>query len=123
MRNLFLSALLCFSCLAEEPGPSLPDAMIIVNASVNNIPMAYDATAGSQLRTDIQKQSRIEILNTTSEVLLVSVGATSCVGAPDNFVVPVGGSNSLWNVRAKKAVCIRSDGSAATTGKVYLSIW
>jgi len=129
MRAIFLLLVLAgFSTqiLAVEAGIRLPDAMIILDTSVNNIPTVYDASAGSQVKSVQEGVTRVQILNMTTELIAASVAGPGCVGAIDHYIIPQGpnNGNSIWQVAAGRRICLRSEsGSPISSGKVYISGW
>jgi len=125
MKAFLLSILFGAVALANVPGARTPDEMLKIDASVNNIPTAYDATAGSQVKTNMHEITRIQIFNTGTELLAVSVSDSSCSGSnKDNYLVPANsGGNTIEMIVVKKNLCLRSLGAAVVAGEVYVSAW
>ncbi len=107
----------------------------ILSAS-NNIPTAFDETAGSLAASAVPAGRRLLVLNYTSEILMVSVGeysaAPSSTLATNRNQIPVPAASSgnpgytvLDEVLVgnQSKIYVRTEGSAASSGNVYFSTW
>lgn len=123
--RLLLIALFLFSgvAYAGNSNPAVPDEMVILDSSSNNIPVAYNATAGSDVKTISPNKRRVQIFNDTATILIFSIGGSVCNGSTlDHFVIPVGG-NTLEDVIPGTKICLRSSNGVVSSGKVYISNW
>lgn len=105
-----------------------------VDSASNNIPTSFSSAAGSLFASSIPAGSMIQVQNYTSAILMVSCGdyasaPSSTLATNRNQVpVPAGGStpgvNTIDNFTlSNNGSCyVRSDGSAASSGVVYLTI-
>lgn len=106
-----------------QVSPKVPEALVVVDASVNNIPIAYDTTAGSQLYSNLGGRTAFDLCNETLVAVAVRVQGVSCASATgDNYQVPAGVCLSKENIAINKVLCLRSLGAAITTGSVSVSI-
>jgi hypothetical protein len=105
--------------------PKTPQPGKAIDASVNNIPIAYDTTAGSQLYTFTPSLTAFDIYNDTAVDIALKVNVTTldCDSATgDTHYIPAGVGLSKDNIAIGKAICLRSLGAAITTGTVYVSV-
>ena len=125
MKFLLLILSVCAISGAYDVSPRRPEPMIIINSGSNTVPVAYDASTGSQLVTSVNLGvTRMQVFNEGSENLLVFIGKGPCAGITvDHFVIPAGGGNEVLKVSPGDHVCLRSSGLAQSSGKVFLSQW
>lgn len=112
------------------PTPKPVTAKVV--AGTNNIPVAFDETAGSKVLTGLRTNVALEfrhliVLNETStRIAVVSVTAnTSAPSASINerVLVPASSSMVLDNVHILDKVYIQSDGSAISSGTVTVTVF
>lgn len=112
-----------------------------VNAATSNIPTSFDTSAGSLISIASEAgavTSHVQVLNTTTEPLAISIVDNNNTTVPTTAVttnlkqvyIPAAGTGSTSGAvldgfgRGKGGkIYIRSDGSAATTGIVRVTIW
>lgn len=105
-------------------------------SGTNNIPTSFDETAGSLASSVFPSASRVAVLNYTSEILAFSLGeytaapSSSFSTNPNQVIVPAasGGNPGVAvldeiGVGNNSRCYLRSEGSAATSGNVYVTVW
>jgi len=108
--------------------PAFPKGMI-VDASANTIPIAFDATAGSKMM-ECMGSSELEVYNNTSAIIAIGLSEGTVLPATDHSIVPDGpgqiriykakgtgvlfGSGTVLYIRA-------AQGSTITTGDVAVT--
>lgn len=119
MRKFFLLlVLLAMPAIAGAPVSASQDA------SSTNIPTSYSSAGATLLTLTSGTKSHIAVVNDTGTDIEVSVNATACgASSTAGFVVPDGLSATLDNVAINKVVCIKSLGSAISSGKVHAVVW
>lgn len=126
MKSLFLFlALLSISSNAVT-NSSGRGVVGTVAAGTNNVPVAYDATAGSRIINGLSPQSKghLTVQNLTATALAVSFGKQSCASTnSDEMYVAANSANTKDFVDVQAVVCIRSLGSAISVGTVYAEVW
>lgn len=106
---------------AETPRPQA-GKVASRDASSTNIPTTY--TTGAGIMTSVSGKSHLKVINNTGTALAVSTSTvTNCVGGTDNDVVPANGSSVSDAILLNSVVCVRSLGSAISTGTVYVVVW
>lgn len=106
--------------------PGHQENLVTVDSSVNNIPAAYSAAAGSAIRKNGNaNHTNFAIVNYTGAALAVSLDG----GVSDSFLVPASNSSGpgvtlIDAIVVGKNTSIRSlSGVAVVTGLVYLMVW
>lgn len=109
----------------------------IINAATNNIPTAYDTTAGSLIISSCPSSGQLSVQNTCTEIIIFTVTnapnvtpADSTTTNPAQYACPAapsGGGSSFTQDKLKVSrgdrIFIKSAGSALTSGKVTVVIW
>ena len=125
MQKIILALLLATSiCFGYFPSPKVPEDVTVLDASVNNIPTAYDTTAGSQLASNLANRTMFSIYNNTAVDIAVRVKGVTCDSATgDQYTIPAGLAFSPPTpIAINKVLCIRSLGAAINTGTVHWSV-
>lgn len=104
-------------------------------SSSNNVPTSFDETAGSKL-TGIPASSRFMVLNYVEEILAISIGefsaapSSSLATNPNQLIVPAAVGDAPGYLVCDEILIgnnstayVRSEGSAGSTGSVYISGW
>lgn len=107
----------------------------IVDASINNIPTAYNNTAGSKVISESPSGGMISFINTTPEVLAYTVlnapgsqTPSSTLPGRSGFIpsAPTGGAGFSVvdgiKITQGQSVFVRATSNAATSGKLYVWI-
>jgi len=105
--------------------PKAPQTGVPINAAVNAIPIVYDASAGSQVMSNLPSPTAFDIWNGSAVDIAVKVtgAGSSCAAATgDNYFIPAGVGLSKENIAIGKVVCLRSLGAAIAAGLVYVSV-
>ena len=105
--------------------PKTPQPLVVVDAATNNIPAAYDTTAGSQLYTFLPSPTAFDLCNLTASPIAVKVDVSvlDCNGATgDNYYVPADVCLSKVNIAIGKSICIRGFSGAIAAGTVTMSV-
>ena len=126
MKSFIIAFLFSAQLFGSLPGPRQPDEMIIIDTSSNNITGAFNSSAGSQVRVDLDKQTRFQFFNTTATNLVGSVSDNTCDGSTKpNFVIPANnGGNTVTLVAPRKNICLKTlDGTTVNSGFVTISAW
>lgn len=104
---------------------------IEINASTNNIPIAFDDTANSKVGTELPAGSRIMLLDCTEEDIAFSIADYQSAPSSDitvnrnqGFVIANGTSafDSI-HISNRATLYVRSAGSIVTSGKLYIMMW
>jgi len=127
MKMITLIVLLVsgFAFGGYSAAPKTPQPGVNLDASADNIPVAYDTSDGSQLYAFLPSVTAFDICNMTlvDVALKVNVNVLDCASATgDTHYVPAGFCLSKENIAVGKAICLRSLGAAITTGTVYVSV-
>lgn len=101
----------------------------ILNSSSNSIPTSFDETAGSKLLSAAPSSGELVVLNYTSDILALFVGAvasapSSSLPGKQAFIpaAPSGGCGfTVLNIKVIKGdrVYLRATTSSVSSGKVY----
>ena len=110
-----------------------------IDSSSNNIPTTFDTTAGSLVIDGTPSSRQIEIINRTTEVLAITlVSKKEGVTVPSSVITtnrrqlyvppaPTSGTagwvKDYLKINQGDKLYLRSDGSAASSGNVYINLW
>jgi len=122
MKNILIALAMLIAA------PAFPTAAM-VTASVNAVPVAYDATPGSKLVT-CPTSSELEVYNNTSSIIAVGLGVNAVLPTYDYSIVSDGpGTNRIYKSKDGSVlfgnntmVYIRSmSGSPISAGQVAVT--
>lgn len=119
MRKFFLLCLfLTIPAIAGAPLQASQDA------SSTNIPTSYSSAGATLLSMTSGTKNHIAFVNDTGTDIAVAVNGTACgASSVTAFVVPDGLSFTADDMAINRVVCIKSLGSAISSGSVHVTVW
>jgi hypothetical protein len=121
-----IQAIAFCSVYSIQQTPMATQQSVKIDASVNNIPDAFDATAGSQVMTvSLSGQQCILVKNITSTMIsYVSADSVPSASTTERFYVPANTYEERCSTAIKSKIYIQSEGgSDITSGTVTVGVW